>query len=256
MMNMPEASTFNDPSYIISTDDAAKRILSDVVPNDQAGAALLDIAKDVTDHYSFVDHQTYPRPGHALTRKRLPPEFTFVSIIVSLRCTLSTEQVVTDRLIAETNGNVDALKQLDIDTIREIIRPSGMSKQKSIWITNGLDQFNNNLDYHIDRFYRSCLEDARNRLLKLNGMGAKATDCFLLLGLNRPSFPVDVNVFKLISRLFPEQIASDTGVVPDFSKKLHANAAKCLLERSFTRDTKAYQVLHIYLLLANKYGVA
>lgn len=256
MMNMPEASTFNDPSYIISTDDAAKRILSGVVPNDQTGATLLDIAKDVADHYSFVDHQTYPRPGHALTRKRLPPEFTFVSIIVSLRCTLSTEQVVTDRLITETNGNVDALKQLDVDTIREIIRPSGMSKQKSIWITNGLDQFNNNLDYHIDILYRSCLEDARNRLLKLSGMGAKATDCFLLLGLNRPSFPVDVNVFKLISRLFPEQITSDTGVVPDFSKKLHANAAKCLLERSFTRDTKAYQVLHTYLLLANKYGVA
>ena len=206
---MPEASTFNDPSYIISTDDAAKRILSGVVPNDQAGATLLDISKDVADHYSFVDYQTYPRPGHTLTRKRLSPEFTFVSIIVSLRCTLSTEQVVTDRLIAETNGNVDALKQ-----------------------------------------------DARNRLLKLSGMGAKATDCFLLLGLNRPSFPVDVNVFKLISRLFPEQITSDTGVVPDFSKKLHANAAKCLLERSFTRDTKAYQVLHTYLLLANKYGVA
>lgn len=71
MMNMPEASTFNDPSYIISTDDAAKRILSGVVTNGHAGAALLDIAKDVADHYSFVDHQTYPRPGHALTRKKI-----------------------------------------------------------------------------------------------------------------------------------------------------------------------------------------
>lgn len=68
-------------------------------------------------------------------------------------------------------------------------------------------------------------------------------------------FPVDVNIFKLVSRLFPERITGDPSQLPRFSNAKHVRAVKELLEASFTKDVGLYQVLHTYLLLAEKYTI-
>ena len=69
-------------------------------------------------------------------------------------------------------------------------------------------------------------------------------------------FPVDVNIFKLVSRLFPERITEDASQLPKFSNAKHVRAVKDLLEVSFPKDIGLHQVLHTYLLLAEKYKVA
>ncbi len=100
------------------------------------------------------------------------------------------------------------------------------------------------------------VDDARQKLLTLKGMGPKSVDCFLLLGLDMPVFPVDVNVFKLVSRLFPVHVTGSPDTLPNFSNVKHVRSTKLLLEENFRRDTKLYQILHTYLLLAEKYKIA
>lgn len=252
-MNIERARRKDNTENLIISDDEARLVLSVEQPHNDPGEVLLEIAKDTSNVYSFIDHQTYPRPNHPLQDKRLNPEFTFAAIITSLRCTLETEQRVVNNLIDVSQGDPDTLSTIDDVEFEAILRPAGMVKQKSVWIKEGLSVLKSNPEYDIDALRRISTEEARQRLLRLNGMGPKAVDCFLLLGLDMPVFPVDVNVFKLVSKLFPEQITGHPDIKPSFSSPTHVRSTKLLLESSFTQDTKLYQILHTYLLLAEKY---
>jgi endonuclease III len=239
----------------IVSDDEAKLALSLERPCSDVATTLLEVAREVSNVYSFVSHQTYPRPGHPLVDKRLSPEFTYTAIITSLRCTLETEQRVVDNLISTTHGDPNALRSIGVAELENILRPAGMAKQKSLWIKGGLDTFKSAPEYHFDTLRQPPIEEARQRLLKIKGMGPKAVDCFLLLGLDMPIFPIDVNVFKLVARLFPEHITDRPDIEPSFSNPKHVRSTKLLLESSFTPDTSLYQILHTYLLLAEKYKI-
>lgn len=240
---------------MIISDEEAKFILSIEQPRNDIGAVMLEIAKNASNNYSFVGHQTYPRPNHPLPNKRLSPEFTFTAIITSLRCTLETEQRVVNNLIKVTQSNTSMLNAIENRDLEAILRPAGMAKQKSLWIKEGLNRFNFNQEYNIGALRQMPTEEARQKLLRLKGMGPKAVDCFLLLGLDIPVFPVDVNIFKLVSKIFHEHITGSLDIQSSFSSPKHVRSAKLLLESSFTQDTKLYQVLHTYLLLAEKYKV-
>lgn len=242
-------------SVIISDSDAQLALIVEQ-PHDDIGSILLGIAREVSNTHSFVDHQTYPRPNHPLQSKRLEPEFTFTAVITSLRCTLETERKVVNNLIAITEGNKNTLNSIEIAELEAILKPAGMAKQKSTWIKAGLNAFNTDQEYSIDTLRRMPTEETRQKLLSLKGVGPKAADCFLLLGLDMPVFPVDINVFKLVTKLFPEYITGSHDVLPNFSNPKHVHSTKQLLENSFTRDARLYQILHTYLLLAEKYKMA
>ena len=130
-----------------------------------------------------------------------------------------------------------------------------MARQKSIWIKEGLSKLQSNQEYYIDSLRQMSTEEARRKLLTLKGVGPKAVDCFLLLGLDIPVFPVDINVFKLVTKLFPEYVTKNPDVQPNFSNPNHVRSTKLLLEGSFTQETKLYQTLHTYLLLTEKYKI-
>lgn len=254
-MNIERDRYRDDNEGSIVSDDEARSILSAEQPHSDMGATLLKIAHNTSNIYSFTAHQTYPRPNHPLQTKRLSPEFTFAAIITSLRCTLETEQRVINALIDVTQGNSNTLNFIETSALELILRPAGMAKQKSLWIKEGLDKFNTDQEYSIDTLRQMPTEEARQKLLTLKGMGPKAVDCFLLLGLDKPVFPVDVNVFKLVSRLFHDCVTGSSDIQPNFSNAKHVRSTKLLLEESFTQDTKLYQVLHTYLLLAEKYKI-
>lgn len=254
-MNIEKDKYKDDSGGFIISDSEASLILSAEQPHNNIGATLLEIAQNTSDVYSFIAHQTYPRPKHPIPDKRLSPEFTFTAIITSLRCTLETEQRVVNTLIDFTQGSLHTLNSIEPNDLELVLRPAGMAKQKSLWIKEGLDKFSSSQEYSIETLRHMPVEDVRKRLLTLKGMGPKAVDCFLLLGLDMPVFPVDVNVFKLVSGLFPEHITGSSDIPPNFSNVKHVRSTKLLLEESFIRDTKLYQILHTYLLLAEKYKI-
>lgn len=239
--------------HIVFSDEEAKQKLYKTTPLNDIGLVLLDIAKSTSRYHSFIDNQTYPRPSHPLPDRRLAPEFTFVAIITSLRCTLESERRVVDEIVKKTNGSVMELGELSEDYLRDTLRPAGLANQKSRWIKEGLSTFLSEQDYSINHLQQLADQELRNKILSLKGMGPKATDCFLLLGLERPVFPVDANIFKLIAKIFPQKITKTSS--PDFSNRHHVKNTKDLIESSFVKDVKLYQILHTYLLLTEKHGV-
>lgn len=242
-------------NHIISSDIEARYILECALGGNEVASTLLNLALKTSFEYSFVDHQTYPRTDHPLAHKRLSPMFTFAAIVTSLRCTLQIEQRVIGQLISYTSGDDAKLAALQTDELEVILRPSGLASQKSIWITHGLSILNSNSSNNLISIKNSDINEARQIMLSMKGIGPKAADCFLLLGLNRAVFPIDVNVFKVVSGLFPQKITGNSKVRPSFSNAQHVRAVKLLLENTFTKDEKLYQVLHTYLLLAGKYKI-
>ena len=240
---------------LIETDVQAVDILLQTDPCNDICETLLKIARKASERYSFIDHQTYPRPSHPMPEKRLAPEFTLFSVITSLRCTLEVEQKVTKELIDITGGNVEALNSLSIQEIETLLKPSGIAKNKSIWIANGLVKLRTEDDYNVDILSSQPVDMVREKIMKLAGFGPKAADCFILLGLNMPTFPVDTNVFKLIANLYPEAVTGDPSVLPHFSSQRQVASVKKLIQDNIPPDVRLYQVLHTFLLLAEKYKV-
>jgi endonuclease III len=253
-MNIKRDKHTDDQSLVISDKEARLLLASEQVDSEE-GLLLVGIAKNTADIYSFVDHQTYPRPHHPHQNMRLSPEFTYVAIITSLRCTLETEQRVVRQIINTTRSDISELISLESTDLENILKPAGMAKQKSAWIKEGLDIFRSDKEYNIEVLRSQPIEEARQKLLKLKGMGPKAVDCYLLLGLDLPVFPVDVNVFNIVARHFPKSITGSSDIQPSFANPRHVSMVKQLLESIFRKDTKLYQVLHTYLLLARKYNV-
>ena len=249
---MKEAAPHN--IELIESDDRALLVARDAVPRDESAIVLHEIAVACAREHSFVDHQTYPRSLHPNPEMRLSELFTFASVIVSLRTTLGIEMGVTRALINATHGNDDELLSLTREQIADIVRPSGLAENKAAYITEGLDKLSADPDYAAEILRNDSVAETRKKLLKLKGVGSKAVDCFMLLGLNMPVFPVDVNVFRVVTRNVPEVLGAD--VVPSFDNPHHTRKVKEYLEQAFAQDVSAYQVLHTYLLLAEKYRMA
>lgn len=237
----------------ILSDRQAREALDLITANIPEADKLLDIAKKTADKYSYVDHQTYPRPGHPKPEKRLSPLFTLASVITSLRCTLEIESQVTDELIVRTKGLDDNLVNISIGELESVLYSAGMATQKSRWIFDNVHILDNDPNYTIDNLKNNDIEKTRQKLLKLKGIGQKAVDCFMLLGLERPVFPVDVNVFRIVSRNFPNIFEDKTE--PKFTNPKQVRSVKNFLERAFNEDVTNYQILHTYLLLAEKHKI-
>lgn len=63
----------------------------------------------------------------------------------------------------------------------------------------------------LDKIKEMPIEDARNELMKIKGVGAKVAECTLLYGFGRKeAFPVDVWVKKIMAEMYPEGLPGCT----------------------------------------------
>lgn len=238
---------------MIETDRQARNVVECATPLRDDAERIRDIALACAATHSFVDHQTYPRSTHPNPDMRLSELFSFAAVITSLRTTLGIEMGVTRALIEATGGSDDALLGISREVLTDIVRPAGLANNKASYIIDGVHALAHDEAYAPDTLMSEELEVTRKKLLKLKGVGAKAVDCFMLLGLNLPVFPVDINVFKLVSRTNPEILGVD--VTPNFGNPNHTQKVKEYLEQAFAPDVELYQTMHTYLLLAEKYKI-
>ena len=133
--------------------------------------------------------------------------------------------------------------------LAEVIKVAGMPQKKANTIIN--------LSQYIQQYYNGdiwnaktdSVQETRERLLNMPGVGEKSADCMLELGFDMPSMVVDINVFRTASRIFGEKWANN----PDFSNKKQIKSIKDRLENSLPRDYLTYQIAHTMILLQGKH---
>ena len=145
--------------------------------------------KDKVDFIILTLENLYPNPPIPLKHKN---SYTLlIAVLLSARCTDERVNRITPILFK----NADTPKKMitmSVEDIRQIIRPCGLSPQKSKAI-HGLSKI------LIDK-HNSIVPDNFEDLEALPGVGHKTASVVMCQAFGRDAFPVDTHIFRLMRR--------------------------------------------------------
>lgn len=98
------------------------------------------------------------------------------------------------------------------DDVIDTIRSAGLANQKAPRIQRALEFIHREQgEYSLDFLNDLSLDDARDWLTSIDGVGPKTAAIVLCFAFNRPAFPVDTHVHRVGKRIgfLPEKISAD-----------------------------------------------
>lgn len=114
-----------------------------------------------------------------------------IAVLLSAQCTDERVNKITPSLFNKANNPFDMIK-LEVDEIREIIKPCGLSPRKSKAIFNLSEIL-------IDK-YQGEVPNSFELLEELPGVGHKTASVVMAQAFDVPAFPVDTHIHRLIYR--------------------------------------------------------
>jgi len=141
-----------------------------------------NIVKQILDEY-------FPNPPISLEHK--DPYTLLIAVVLSAQSTDAGVNKVTPILFAQASTPAE-MARLDVETIREIIKPCGLSPKKSKAIKT-LSQIL--LEKHGGQVPQTFKE-----LEALPGVGHKTASVVLSQAFQIPAFPVDTHIFRTARR--------------------------------------------------------
>lgn len=134
-------------------------------------------------------NKLYPNPAIPLDHK---DEYTLlIAVLLSAQCTDKRVNLITPNLFEVADNPYDMIK-LSIDEIREIIKPCGLSPQKSKAIFN--------LSHILIDKHNGKVPDNFEDLEELPGVGHKTASVVMSQAFGVPAFPVDTHIHRLLYR--------------------------------------------------------
>jgi len=94
----------------------------------------------------------------------------------------------------------EALWQLPLERLAELIRPAGYFRIKAGRLRNFLALLVNDFDGSLDRLFALHAADLRERLLAVRGIGRETADSIVLYAAERPVFVVDAYTLRIAFR--------------------------------------------------------
>ena len=114
-----------------------------------------------------------------------------VAVLLSAQCTDVRVNQVTPALFSLADNPFD-MALVNIDEIREIIKPCGLSPKKSRAISE--------LSKILCKDYEGKVPESFEALEALPGVGHKTASVVMSQGFNHPAFPVDTHIHRLAQR--------------------------------------------------------
>ncbi|MBT5331405.1 MAG: endonuclease III [Porticoccaceae bacterium] len=133
--------------------------------------------------------ELYPDPPIPLDHS--DPYSLLIAVLLSAQCTDARVNTVTPDLF-RLASTPQAMAQQEVDRIREIIRPCGLSPQKSKAIRN--------LSQILVEKHQGEVPSNFEDLEELPGVGHKTAGVVMAQAFGYPSFPVDTHIHRLAQR--------------------------------------------------------
>lgn len=147
------------------------------------------LKKDRADFVLSRLRELYPDPPIPLDHS--DPYTLLVAVLLSAQCTDERVNQVTPRLF-ERAKTPKAMMEVAVEEIRQIIRPCGLSPQKSKAIA-GLSRI-------LIEEHRGEVPEDIEALERLPGVGHKTASVVMAQAFGIPSFPVDTHIHRLSQR--------------------------------------------------------
>ena len=162
------------------------------------------------------------------------PLDTLILTILS-QATSDTNSLRAYRQLRQRFPTWEEVLAAGVEEVAEALRPGGLGPQKAGRIQEILRRLKGDHGHlTLDYLTELDTEEAYRHLLSFPGVGPKTAACVLLFALNRPRFPVDTHVARILRRL---------GVVEDRATPV---AIQEQMERQVPEDLKLG--LHLNLI--------
>jgi endonuclease-3 len=119
------------------------------------------------------------------------PYTLLIAVLLSAQCTDERVNKITPHLFKRANNPFDMIK-LNVDEIRDIIRPCGLSPRKSQAIFD--------LSHILIDKYNGEVPQNMELLEELPGVGHKTASVVMAQSFGVPAFPVDTHIHRLLTR--------------------------------------------------------
>lgn len=138
--------------------------------------------------FDYLD-ELFPNPKCELIYNN---DFEFlISVVLSAQTTDKKVNSVTKILF--NKYDINTLKDADIEDLKNILKPLGMSDKKALYIKN--------ISKDLIEKYNGIIPDTKEELIKLDGVGRKTANLVLSTLYNKPYFAVDTHVSRVTKRL-------------------------------------------------------
>jgi len=141
----------------------------------------------------------FPIPKWANTQTT--PFQTLIRTVLSQATASRNTTRAFENLSRKFSITPQALATADVKDIEEAIRVAGLYRNKSKVIKRISEVILEQLDGSLNFIYISPLEEARQTLLTIPGVGPKTADVTLLFCAKKPTIPVDTHVNRVSKRL-------------------------------------------------------
>ena len=139
--------------------------------------------------------------GEPTWRPHMDAVSELVSTILSQNTNDVNRDVAFDRLRSQLPTWED-VRDVDVDAVIEAIRPAGLANQKGPRIQEALRLITRERgELDLDFLADWPVDEAKDWLCSIKGVGPKTAAIVLLFALGRPAFPVDTHVHRVTKRL-------------------------------------------------------
>lgn len=125
-------------------------------------------------------------------------------VIVGAYLTQNTNWLNVEKALANLRKaralSPTAIRQMPLESLQELIRPSGYYRQKAIKLKIFMEYLDGNYAGSLDKMLARPTEQLRCELLALNGVGPETADSILLYAGNHPVFVVDAYTRRILER--------------------------------------------------------
>ncbi len=153
-----------------------------------------------------------------------------IAVLLSAQCTDKRVNEVTPALFAKASTPQEMI-QLDVEEIREIIRPCGLSPRKSKAIYE--------LSQMILEKHGGQVPESFEELEAMPGVGHKTASVVMSQAFGHPAFPVDTHIHRLIRRW---------GLSKSIPKNVEETEALC--KRLFPKES--WNKLHLQIIFLGR----
>jgi endonuclease-3 related protein len=166
---------------------------------------------------------------------REPFEVIIGAILTQSTAWTNVEKAITN---LRTAGKLkpEGLRQLSDKELADLIRPCGYYNVKARRLKALLKWLYEYCHDGLDRLFQSDIEDLRERLLDIHGIGEETADTIILYAGNKPVFVIDAYTRRIIDRL---GLKPSSHSYEDYQR---------LFKRSLPADTQLFNEYHALLV--------
>jgi len=197
--------------------------------NQSTGKKLLDIYRRLLAHYG---------PQHWWPAEE-PFEVIVGAILTQTAAWGNVEKAIANLREADALSP-KVLRQLSTSRLAKLVRPCGYYNAKALKLKSFAYWLGNHHDDDLNSLFAGNVEDLRQKLLSINGIGQETADSIILYAAGKPTFVVDAYTRRIISRL---------GLAP--AKNSYADYQALFME-NLEPDAKLFNEYHALLVCLGK----